>query len=200
MQKPNWISDDDFDSLCYACLKKADKLKTSGMYDCVDDLDIFELSDLLIKLELEKLEKNMLSDCSIDYNDEIVSIQDVGELETIDIGVSGDNLFYCSDILTKNSMGLPMTVDCMVAMISTDELEELGQVMIKQIANRYADSAYYKRFVIGVNRAKMKFFDLEESAQKDIIDSGQDKDDDMPAFDKSSFGKRMKTAGTDFKF
>ena len=97
-------------------------------------------------------------------------------------------------------MGLPMTVDIMLAMISTDELEELGQVMIKQIANRYADSAYYKRFVIGVNRAKMKFFDLEESAQKDIRDSGQDKDDDMPAFDKSSFGKRMKTAGTDFKF
>jgi hypothetical protein len=94
MQKPNWISDDDFDSLCYACLKKADKLKASGMYDCVDDLDIFELSDLLIKLELEKLEKNMLSDYDIDYNDEIVSIQDVGELETIDIGVSGDNLFY----------------------------------------------------------------------------------------------------------
>ena len=101
---------------------------------------------------------------------------------------------------TSESMGLPMTVDIMLAMISTDELEELGQIMVKQIANRYADSSYYKRFVIGVNRAKMKFFDLEESAQKDIIDSGQDKDDDMPAFDKSSFGKRMKTAGTDFKF
>lgn len=101
---------------------------------------------------------------------------------------------------TSESMGLPMTVDIMLAMISTDELEELGQIMIKQIANRYGDSSYYKRFVIGVNRARMKFFDLEESAQKDIIDSGQDKDDDVPAFDKSSFGKRMKTAGTDFKF
>ena len=101
---------------------------------------------------------------------------------------------------TSESIGLPQTCDLMLALISSEELENLNQLMIKQLKNRYNDPNYYKRFVVGIDRSKMRLFDLEESAQKDIIDSGQDKDDDMPAFDKSSFGKRMKTAGTDFKF
>ena len=101
---------------------------------------------------------------------------------------------------TSESIGLPQTCDLMLALISSEELENLNQLMIKQLKNRYNDPSYYKRFVVGIDRSKMRLFDLEESAQKDIIDSGQDKDDDMPAFDKSSFGKRMKTAGTDFKF
>ena len=101
---------------------------------------------------------------------------------------------------TSESFGLPATADLMLALISSEELENLNQLMIKQLKNRYNDPNYYKRFVVGIDRSKMRLFDLEESAQKDIIDSGQDKDDDMPAFDKSSFGKRMKTAGTDFKF
>ena len=101
---------------------------------------------------------------------------------------------------TSESIGLPQTCDLMLALISSEELENLNQLMIKQLKNRYNDPSYYKRFVVGIDRSKMRLFDLEESAQKDIIDSGQDKDDDMPAFDKSSFGKRMKTAATDFKF
>lgn len=100
----------------------------------------------------------------------------------------------------SESFGLAHTVDVLLALITTEELENLNQLMIKQLKNRYNDPNYYKRFVVGIDRSKMRLFDLEESAQKDIIDSGQDKDDDMPAFDKSSFGKRMKTAGTDFKF
>lgn len=147
--------------------------------------------------------------------DEIISIKKIGPRETIDITVSDDNLFLANGVLTHNSgygstdvdmtdvsesFGLAHTVDVLLALITTEELENLNQLMIKQLKNRYNDPNYYKRFVVGIDRSKMRLFDLEESAQKDIIDSGQDKDDDMPAFDKSSFGKRMKTAGTDFKF
>jgi replicative DNA helicase len=103
---------------------------------------------------------------------------------------------------TSESFGLPATVDFMFALISTEELENLNQIMVKQLKNRYNDPSYYKRFVIGVDRARMKLFDVEESAQQNISESGQKKkdDDDVPAFDKSSFGKRMKEAGSGFVF
>ena len=96
---------------------------------------------------------------------------------------------------TSESFGLPATVDLMFALISTEELENLGQIMVKQLKNRYADPSYYKRFVIGVDRSKMKLYDVEVSAQANISDAGQD---DTPAFDNSTFGSRMKTEG--FKF
>jgi len=98
---------------------------------------------------------------------------------------------------TSESFGLPATVDFMFALISTEELQNLNQIMVKQLKNRYNDPSYYKRFVIGVDRSRMKLFDVEESAQKNISDSGQD---DGPVFDKSSFGNRMKQAGDGFKF
>ena len=96
---------------------------------------------------------------------------------------------------TSESFGLPATVDLMLALISTEELEELGQIMVKQLKNRYNDPSYYKRFVIGVDRSKMKLYDVEVSAQSNISDSGQD---DTPVFDKSNIGKRPVTDG--FKF
>jgi replicative DNA helicase len=92
---------------------------------------------------------------------------------------------------TSESFGLPATVDFMFAMISTDELAELNQVVFKQLKNRYSDPNYYKRFVVGIDRAKMKLYDVEESAQTGMSDMGK-VDDDKPLFDKSSFGKRMK--------
>lgn len=98
---------------------------------------------------------------------------------------------------TSESFGLPATVDFMFALISTEELEALGQIMVKQLKNRYNDPSYYKRFVIGVDRARMKLFDVENSAQANIADSGQDTG---PAFDKTSFGKRMKSVGEGFNY
>jgi replicative DNA helicase len=73
---------------------------------------------------------------------------------------------------TSESFGLPATVDFMFALISTEELEQMNQLMVKQLKNRYNDPTLYKRFVIGVDRAKMKLYDLEQSAQKNIMDSG----------------------------
>jgi len=75
---------------------------------------------------------------------------------------------------TSESFGLPATADLMFALISTEELEEVNQIMVKQLKNRYNDPTINKRFVVGIDRAKMKLFDVEQSAQQDIIDSGQD--------------------------
>ena len=75
---------------------------------------------------------------------------------------------------TSESFGLPATADLMFALISTEELEELGQIMVKQLKNRYHDPTLNKRFVIGVDRAKMKLYDCEQQEQNDIIDSGQE--------------------------
>lgn len=74
---------------------------------------------------------------------------------------------------TSESFGLPATADFMFALISTEELQELGQIMVKQLKNRYNDPTQNKRFVVGIDRAKMKLFDVENTAQIDIVDSGQ---------------------------
>ena len=73
---------------------------------------------------------------------------------------------------TSESFGLPATADFMFALISSEELEQLGQIMVKQLKNRYGDPTYYKKFVIGVDKSKMKLYDVEANAQK-IVDSGQ---------------------------
>ena len=77
---------------------------------------------------------------------------------------------------TSESFGLPATADLMFALISTEELEGLGQIMVKQLKNRYNDPTYNRRFVIGVDRAKMRLYDCEQSAQDDVLDSGQDEE------------------------
>ena len=74
---------------------------------------------------------------------------------------------------TSESFGLPATVDMMFAMISSEELEDLNQIMFKQLKNRYADPAKFRKFVVGVDKAKMKLYDVEQSAQEDIIDNAQ---------------------------
>jgi hypothetical protein len=89
---------------------------------------------------------------------------------------------------TSESFGLPATADFMFALISSEELQELGQMMVKQLKNRYGDPSIYKRFVVGVDRAKMRLFDVEQTAQKDVMDE----EDDKPVFDKSPFGSRAK--------
>ena len=75
---------------------------------------------------------------------------------------------------TSESFGLPATADLMFALISTEELEGLGQIMVKQLKNRYNDPTYIRRFVIGVDRAKMRLYDCEQAAQDDLLDSGQE--------------------------
>jgi hypothetical protein len=83
---------------------------------------------------------------------------------------------------TSESFGLPATADFMFALITSEELEGLGQIMVKQLKNRYSDPGVNRRFVIGVDRSRMRLFDVEESAQKDVMDG--------PVMEKSRFIER----------
>jgi len=94
---------------------------------------------------------------------------------------------------TSESFGLPATADLMFALISTEELEQLGQIMVKQLKNRYNDPTIYKRFVIGIDRAKMRLYDCEQSAQEDILDSGKEEEYDYE-------DKKLKKTFEGFKF
>ena len=94
---------------------------------------------------------------------------------------------------TSESFGLPATADLMFALISTEELESLNQILVKQLKNRYNDPTIHKRFVVGIDRAKMRLYDCEQKAQEDIIDNTEQTEFDE---DKSKF---KKTFG-DFKF
>ena len=88
---------------------------------------------------------------------------------------------------TSESFGLPATADLMFALISTEELEGLGQIMVKQLKNRYNDPTIYKRFIVGIDRAKMRLYDCEQTAQKDILDSGQGDEYEEERKPKKSF-------------
>ena len=88
---------------------------------------------------------------------------------------------------TAESFGLPATADFMVALISNEEMEELGQLLVKQLKNRYNDPTKYRRFVVGVDRDKMRVYDAEDSAQDDLFDSPND-DDDTGDFFSGSIG------------
>lgn len=109
---------------------------------------------------------------------------------------------------TSESMGITHTADCILGLISSEELDNLGQLMIKQLKNRWGDLSYYRRFVVGIDRAKMQIYDLEPGAQQTISrDTAQvanssprsvldlKPDDDMPVFDK---GKKKLFAAGDF--
>jgi replicative DNA helicase len=77
---------------------------------------------------------------------------------------------------TSESFGLPATADLMFALISTEELEEMGQILVKQLKNRYNDPTLYKRFIVGIDRSKMRLYDVEQSAQKDILDGAHEEE------------------------
>jgi archaellum biogenesis ATPase FlaH len=96
---------------------------------------------------------------------------------------------------TSESFGLPATADFMFALITTEELEQLGQIMVKQLKNRYSDPNNYKRFVIGIDRSKMKLYDAEPDAQNGIIDSGTD----IPDKPINTFGNRERKFNSKFE-
>ena len=88
---------------------------------------------------------------------------------------------------TSESFGLPATADFMFAIMNSDEMEQLNQLMVKQLKNRYNDPTLYKRFVVGVDRAKMRLYDVEQNAQQDIVDNG-------PVMDNTAVGKGLNQA------
>jgi len=121
--------------------------------------------------------------------DKITSIKKIDKRETIDITVSGDNLFFANDILTHNSgfassdleltdtsesFGITFNADMMFALISTEELEKTNQLLVKQLKNRYSDKSVYRKFLIGIDRPKMRLYDCEQSAQEGLLDKPDD--------------------------
>ena len=96
---------------------------------------------------------------------------------------------------TSDSMGGPMSADLLLALISTEELEGLNQIMIKQLKNRYADPTMYKRFVVGIDRSKMRLYDVEQSAQDEILDVGQ-----KVSYNEDEQETRLKEKFGGFKF
>ena len=90
---------------------------------------------------------------------------------------------------TSESFGLPATADFMFALVSNEQLDGLNQILVKQLKNRYSDPNHYKRFVLGIDRAKMRLYDVEESAQKAIVDSGQEDDKPLNTFGNRERGK-----------
>jgi archaellum biogenesis ATPase FlaH len=100
--------------------------------------------------------------------------------------------FASSDVSltdTSESFGLPATADFMFALISNEELESMGQILVKQLKNRYNDPTMHRKFVVGVDRAKMRLFDVEQTAQDDVLDSEPDfkYNDEEPKFKTKSF-------------
>lgn len=98
---------------------------------------------------------------------------------------------------TSESMGITHTADAIFGLVTSEDLDSLGQIMIKQLKNRWGDTGYYRRFLVGIDRSKMKIYDLEESAQDNIGQSMDDKvskpplQDDIPLFDKSQKRKNV---------
>ena len=100
---------------------------------------------------------------------------------------------------TSESFGLPATADLMFAIISTEQMEEVGQILVKQLKNRYNDPTTNRKFVIGIDRAKMRLFDVSQAAQDELVDTGQTKDD-TPSFDIATGGKFNKKDFSGFEY
>jgi len=90
---------------------------------------------------------------------------------------------------TSESFGLPATADLMFALISTEELEGLNQIMVKQLKNRYNDPTIFKRFIVGIDRAKMRLYDCEQKAQEDVLDSGTKEEYNEEKVPKKTFAE-----------
>ena len=116
---------------------------------------------------------------AVEYNVPIVSAT-----QTTRSGIGSSDIDLTD---TSESIGLPATADMMFALISTEELQDLNQILVKQLKNRYNDPTRHRRFVIGVDRARMKLYDVEPEAQEDILDG--------PVMDKTDFGRRDSDIG-----
>lgn len=121
---------------------------------------------------------------AVEYNVPLVSATQLNRegLGASDVGLTE----------TSESIGLPFTADFMMAIIQDEEMRDLGQFLCKQLKNRYNDMDYYSKFMIGVDKPKMRLFDLENTAQENISQSGKhDADDDTPLFDKGEIAMRF---------
>jgi len=141
------------------------------LFPTMDGMSVEQIFQLIVDVEEDKTKRDKTTDAYIDYDDEIVSIEPQGVLECMDITVTGDNLFYANGILTKNSAGLPATADLMIGIIVTEQLTSMGQIMFKQLKNRFCDVTRNIKTIMGIDRPKMKLFELEDNGA-DVVNTG----------------------------
>lgn len=150
----HWMNDN---KLWNICLDKAMfYIATESKYTNLTDP--FQIAELLYNAEIEKYERDLKIEKLLDYDDEILEIEEIGDMELMDITVGNDNLFFANDILTKNSSGHAMTADFMIGVISTDELIALGEVRIKQLKNRWGSIHEFSSFLLKMDRKKMRIY------------------------------------------
>jgi len=145
------------------CLIAAQNAIDSGMI--MGDVSIGDAAHYFYTEEKTKLEReNYVETHYLDYDDEVVSIEKVGEESLMDISVSGDNLFYANGILTKNSFGLPATADWLGAIVTNENLMEMNQQLIIQLKTRYgAKKKGNKSQLVEVEFEKMRYKDVTQN-------------------------------------
>ena len=140
----------------------------------------------MIKYFDEENKKTIKTLNNINFDSEIESIECLGEIDTIDIEVSDDHLFYANNILTKNSIGIPFVCDSIFAIIRDDDLDEQGEVWIKVLKNRYAPIVN-KKFNLGANIDNQYFYDVGQEEQSDFNINDLSKEDTKTNADFSKF-------------
>jgi hypothetical protein len=151
--------------------KRIKFMKLLGMTD--KETSDEKYMEVVKKMFEEQEEKTKLSDTLIDYNDTITSIEYIGEKETIDISVTGDSLFYCNGILTKNSIGLAATCDVICSLWQEEEDRELGVINMGMQKNRFGPNFGHAAFKCNYNTLTLKetstdYF-ADESSTEDIV-------------------------------
>ena len=152
--------------------KRIEFMKLMGMTDKKTSDEKY--MEVVTKMFEEQEEKTKLSDSLIDYNDEIVEIEYLGERETIDISVTGDSLFYCNGILTKNSIGLAATCDVICSLWQEDEDRELGVINMGMQKNRFGPNFGNAAFRCNYNTLTLKetstdYFAQDENSTEDNV-------------------------------
>ena len=135
--------------------------------------------DVVNKILQEQEEKNLLSDKKIKYNDKIIKIEYLGDMETVDISVTGDSLFYCNDILTKNSIGLAATTDVMCSIWQDEESKELGVINMGMMKNRFGPNFGSGAFRCNYNTLTLKetsmdYFENDTPSTDNVVRSVDD--------------------------
>ena len=151
--------------------KRIEFMKLMGMTDKQTSDEKY--TEVFTKMFEEQEEKTKISDSLINYNDEIVEIEYLGERETIDISVTGDSLFYCNDILTKNSIGLAATCDVICSLWQEEEDREVGIINMGIQKNRFGPNFGSAAFKCNYNTLTLKetssdYFASDDSSQDSI--------------------------------
>lgn len=152
--------------------KRIEFMKLMGMTD--KETSDEKYMEVVAKMFEEQEEKTKISDGLIDYNDEITEIEYLGEKETIDISVTGDSLFYCNSILTKNSIGLAATCDVICSLWQEDEDRELGVINMGMQKNRFGPNFGNAAFRCNYNTLTLKetstdYFAQDGDSTEDVV-------------------------------